>query len=96
MLAGKLECYYALSGSPFPYKSCLRVRSSMKAEPCKEPIIALSSLSAVEIRRHLRLDSSCSQSAVRIYSRTPRQRISAVLNSLFNEVNFLSSFSFFI
>ncbi len=27
------SCYYALFGSPFPSKSCLRVRSSMKAEP---------------------------------------------------------------
>ncbi len=27
------SCYYALLGSPFPSKSCLRVRSSMKAEP---------------------------------------------------------------
>ncbi len=27
------SCYFALLGSPFPSKSCLRVRSSMKAEP---------------------------------------------------------------
>ncbi len=27
------SCYYALLGSPFPYKTCLRVCSSMKAEP---------------------------------------------------------------
>ncbi len=27
------SCYYALMGSPFPSKSCLPVRSSMKAEP---------------------------------------------------------------
>ena len=26
------SCYYSLLESPFPYKSCLRVHSSMKAE----------------------------------------------------------------
>ncbi len=30
------SCHYALLGSPFPSKSCLRVRSSMKAEPKEE------------------------------------------------------------
>ena len=30
------SCYYALLGSPFPSKSCLRVHSSMKAEPLEE------------------------------------------------------------
>ncbi len=31
------SCYYALLGSPFPSKSCLRVRSSMKTEPSQYP-----------------------------------------------------------
>ncbi len=30
------SCYYALLGSPFPYKSYVRMRSSMKAEPISD------------------------------------------------------------
>ncbi len=36
------SCYYTLLGSPFASKSCLRVRSSMKAEPPEDPGVGIS------------------------------------------------------